>query len=301
MLQQDLTVQRLANKYNVAGYKASGVFMRKEKINGFDCFYRYVEKDKSFPTVVFLNGIMSPKGSWLQQVALLEKKNYNYLLFEYRGQWNSEVTPEKHYSMALHAEDLKQLLDKEGITRVHMVGTSYGGFVAIKFAVTYSDIVDSIQIYTSAAVVDERSRKVLEEWRDKALSKQAEVLYNSMVQVIFSESYIKNNEADLNQRVELLKNICNDPFFEGQAKLNETGLNDLTGNGLLDELSQIRCPVLVIAASEDKLYPPECSEIIAENIPNSQYLIVPDCGHALLVEKPEVVNIIMIGFLESLL
>lgn len=269
------------------------------KINGFECFYRLIKGREDRPTVVFLNGIMSPKGSWIKQVEVLQKKGFSILLFEYRGQWNSEVT-EGPYSIKLHAEDLKELLIELSIDKVNLVGTSYGGFVGMKYAILYPDDVESIQIYASSSFMSIDAKTIVQRWKECAETKKAELLYDSMVPAIFSEQYMKNNLEMLQTRAAMLKDVCCEPFFNGQVKLNEASINDMFGAGMTAEIRNIKCPTLVVSAENDKLYPPECSEVIAHNIPQSQYVSVPKCGHAMLIEKPDVVNTLMVGFLECL-
>ncbi|MFW6054523.1 MAG: alpha/beta fold hydrolase, partial [Thermodesulfobacteriota bacterium] len=55
-------------------------------------------------------------------------------------------------------------------------------------------------------------------------------------------------------------------------------------------LSKIGVPTLVITGSEDILVPPENSRIMADKIPVSTLKELPETGHALHLEQPEVFN-----------
>jgi pimeloyl-ACP methyl ester carboxylesterase len=65
-------------------------------------------------------------------------------------------------------------------------------------------------------------------------------------------------------------------------------------------LPEIKIPVLVISAEEDKLTPPPYAEFLAKNLPNSRRVHILDSGHLAPVEKPEAVNPAIIAFLDSL-
>jgi pimeloyl-ACP methyl ester carboxylesterase len=55
-------------------------------------------------------------------------------------------------------------------------------------------------------------------------------------------------------------------------------------------LPQARCPVLVMCGDSDQLTPLECSREIAALIPGAELVVVPECGHMLTMEQPQVVN-----------
>jgi pimeloyl-ACP methyl ester carboxylesterase len=65
-------------------------------------------------------------------------------------------------------------------------------------------------------------------------------------------------------------------------------------------LPALRCPVLVMCGDSDQLTPPECSHEIATLVPHAQLQMVPDCGHMLTMERPEVVNPALLRWLGTL-
>jgi 3-oxoadipate enol-lactonase len=65
---------------------------------------------------------------------------------------------------------------------------------------------------------------------------------------------------------------------------------------LTDQLSAIKAPTLVIAGEEDLIKGREYAEIIAAQIEGSEFVMVPGSGHALCLEKPAVLNTLLLGF-----
>ena len=55
-------------------------------------------------------------------------------------------------------------------------------------------------------------------------------------------------------------------------------------------LSSIRCPTMVLVGADDVATPPELNKEIADGIPGSKLVVVPDCGHLTTLEQPEAVN-----------
>ncbi|MET3497408.1 alpha/beta fold hydrolase [Variovorax boronicumulans] len=55
-------------------------------------------------------------------------------------------------------------------------------------------------------------------------------------------------------------------------------------------LPALRAPVLLMCGDDDKLAPPEFTREMAALMPHAEVVWVPQCGHMLTMEKPEVVN-----------
>jgi len=53
----------------------------------------------------------------------------------------------------------------------------------------------------------------------------------------------------------------------------------------------------VIVGEEDILKPRKYSEIIVREIPHAEFAVVPNAGHAVLWEKPDLFNSLILGFL----
>ena len=66
---------------------------------------------------------------------------------------------------------------------------------------------------------------------------------------------------------------------------------------MTDQLHRIQCPALVLCGEEDILKPRKFSKIIASHIPNSEYLVIPDCGHVSIYEKPKELESAILGFI----
>ena len=68
---------------------------------------------------------------------------------------------------------------------------------------------------------------------------------------------------------------------------------------LRDHLKDIRIPTLVIWGHDDKITPVAGGDYVHRTIAGSQYVVVPECGHAPGMEKPSVYLDAVIPFLEQ--
>ena len=59
----------------------------------------------------------------------------------------------------------------------------------------------------------------------------------------------------------------------------------------------MQCPALILCGQDDILKPPKFSKIIADHIPNSEYMTIPNCGHVAIFEKPKELETAVSGFI----
>jgi len=65
-------------------------------------------------------------------------------------------------------------------------------------------------------------------------------------------------------------------------------------------LPAVACPTLVVCGDADQLTPPEYSREIAELIPGATLVMLPQCGHMLTMERPDLVNAALVQWLQQL-
>lgn len=70
----------------------------------------------------------------------------------------------------------------------------------------------------------------------------------------------------------------------------------LSGWSSFDRLGSIGCPTLVICGADDGMVPPENSRQIAAEIPRARLELIPNCGHLPMLEQPERVAELILGF-----
>jgi len=92
----------------------------------------------------------------------------------------------------------------------------------------------------------------------------------------------------------IMTDLANNPrrdFFEVAKSLWDWGVEE--------RLSTINVPTLIMVGEEDNRTPPQFSHILHAKIPNSKLVIVENCGHYLLLERPDIVNAEILGFLKD--
>jgi 3-oxoadipate enol-lactonase len=241
--------------------------------------------------VVFLNGVMMTAQSWILQTSFFRHR-FQCVLHDMRGQLLSGK-PDEPWSLETHVEDLRILLDHLEIDRCHLVGTSYGGEVGLIFAFTYPERAKSLTVISSVSHVGPKLDRAVQSWADAALA-TPEQLYRVALPLNFSSRFIAQNSEVLQQGEDRLR-ACPPDFFPAFARLVEA----FRGVDITDDLPRITCPTLVLVGEKDALKPVSYSRLIAETIPGAEFLIVPNAGHAVVIEKPSEINSVLLGFLEK--
>ena len=96
-----------------------------------------VEERGSGPAFIFIPGLVGLHNAWDFQIAEFSKR-YRCITFDHRGAGDSDKPPTGYTTDAL-ARDVIGLMDKLGIDKAHVAGTSTGGCVLQNLAIDYPD------------------------------------------------------------------------------------------------------------------------------------------------------------------
>lgn len=100
-------------------------------------------------TVVLLHAAMGSAKRWFKWVPPLMRR-YRVVRLDQRGHGASQVPrPDDPFSLDLLVSDVVELLDRLGIERAHVVGSSAGGYVAQKLALHHPERVETLALYAS--------------------------------------------------------------------------------------------------------------------------------------------------------
>ncbi len=162
----------------------------------------------------------------------------------------------------------------------------------MKFAMLYPEMTKSISIIDSVSELDEILKGFIDSWIVLADLNDGEKFFHGMAPSIYGNTFYTSNKELLNQRAKIFASV-DKSYFDGQKILYETFKNDVY---MTDKLSDIKCPSLVICGEEDLLKRVKFSKIIAGGITNSEFILIPDCGHVGIFEKYNELNSMIYGF-----
>ena len=188
------------------------------------------------------------------------------------------------------AADIIALLDALGITgKVALAGVAVGGAIALHFAARYPE-------RTSAVVVGSPATGIAPDRRAAALERVAQIEAAGMTLAV--ETSMLNGYAP-----ELRGDLRRFERFQARWLGNDPGSyaaiwRMLAGADMQDELTRLRCPVLVIGGSLDRVRPPPLAEAVAKAIPGARYIEVRT-GHYMAVQTPDLISDCIDDFLKT--
>jgi pimeloyl-ACP methyl ester carboxylesterase len=233
------------------------------------------------PVLTFLNGLTQNVDLWRSYAGYFVPRGYRVLAYDMLGQGRSSK-PVIDIPLAAHADLLARLLDELGIATTHLAGISFGGVIALDFAIRHGDRLESLAAMSTFAELTPQ----LEFFGAVMLQGLMEVGFPYMQSMLYpmnmSSAWIDANR----ERIPAMKRagyIGNDGYAMQNLMESFVGFRPLT-----PQLHQIRVPTLVMNGEFDFFTPRECHELLRRSIRNSRLLIVQRAYHAFTLEMPAV-------------
>lgn len=255
------------------------------------------------PPVVCCNGVGVSTFFWKYLVADL-RDTHSVLVWDYRGHGRSSRIRDPKatdLSVARHADDCALVMDAAGITApAVVVGHSMGCQVALELRRRHPARVSGVVLALGTA------GKALDTFFDWGGSKalltgmhrlafalgapmnlllrpllESPIAWTVATKAQLVDPYYTRRE-DLLRYLGHLSTLDQRVFWSSVLALQE---HDAWGS-----LPTLGCPLLVIAAENDKFTPMWCSEKIAALTPGAELMVLADASHAALVEQPESLN-----------
>lgn len=238
--------------------------------------------------VCLLNGLAMHTGAWYGFLPRL-RPDYDVLLWDYPGQGRSS-TADIPYHLDQIASYLVRIIDAIGAERIHLVGISYGGFVALEFARQFSSRLHTLVL--SGIILSHET--LFQMYQDISLrfyrgGPEAFDLYTRyMYEKIFGEAFVTAVGAD---RLETMRASFHQRYHERTSALIRLTEAQIPFFAALDErlpeYRAITAPALVIAGDEDRVMSPKAQKKIATILPNSRFELIEDSGHVVYLEQPD--------------
>ena len=257
----------------------------------------YVTRGDAGSPVILIHGLMDSALNWSKNIDALAESHRVWAIDLIGFGFSSRVA-EPMYSLKYYARTLCELMDARGIERASIVGHSLGGAVALEFAHDYPARVDQLVLIAPATyllgIPTALNLAARMPYVPRALvgmavtSKHARL--SAWRNALGNPDRLDPQEARKYARPLRVKGTA-DALVAMAASPRES---DLPAG-----LRQIDARTLILWGDKDLAVPVEHGEHHERNLPNAEFVILEGAGHVPQIEYPDVVNRLMLEFLNA--
>jgi 3-oxoadipate enol-lactonase len=263
---------------------ADGASIGEEEMPGLPAVYMAGLKG---PPIVFLHGVGGDHAAWRPQL-LHFAGSHRCFAWDMPGYGAS---PPREMSFPALAAALLDLIDGLGLPKIHLVGQSLGGMVAQEFAASHADRLLSLVLVATSPAFGGSDKA----WQQKFVDDRIGVLERGATMSQLARTNIQRivgpgaDPLGVEIAVGCTANIPVESYKQA--------IRMIVGFDRRDALPNIKVPTLALAGAVDTVAPAPMMEKMAARIPGARFQAVEGCGHLINLERPDVFNAALGGFL----
>lgn len=258
------------------------------EVNGLNVHYKMFGQGE--PVFILLHGFGASLFSWHEVTAPLAE--YGTVIAYDRPAFGLTERPmewegESPYSPQSQVELVIGLMDALGIEKAILVGNSAGGTISMQVALQYPDRVQALILVDPAVYAGGGAPAWTRPILNTPQMNRVGPLISRQLQARGPE-FIELAWHDPSKITPEIMEGYQKPL---QAENWDKALWFLTvssrESGLAERVGELTLPTLVITGDDDRIVPTEQSLKLADELPNAQLVVVPQCGHVPHEEQPD--------------
>lgn len=246
--------------------------------------------DRHLPLLVFIHGAGTDRTMWVLQTRYFATHGWSVVAVDLPGHGGSEgpAVDTVEELVAWTAD----LVAETGWSHATIVGQSLGSAVALQLAADHPDLVTGLVLVAIAAALPVNA----------SLLEAAEIDPPRAWDMVMLWSLARSSQLGGHPTPGLwMRESIRQIMATAPRDALHTSLRAADGyRGGLDAAIRVTCPTLLLLGEEDRMVPCDTAEPLAHAIAHSKKMIIPDAGHQLVTEQPDVVLNEMAEFLKPL-
>ena len=183
------------------------------------------------------------------------------------------------YSIEDMADDQITAMDELGIGKACVLGVSQGGMIAQSMAIRYPDRVDKLILGVTAPYATAVAAAAIKGWLEMADRGDHTALMADTAEKMYSEEYLKKNRKFFPLLARFTKPKSYERFLRNAFAI--------LGFDARNKLSEISCPTLIIAGSDDNTVGRDAARELNEGIAGSRLYVYEGLGHGAYEEAKD--------------
>lgn len=246
--------------------------------------------------LLLIAGLGYDRWMWHKMIPCLAE-HFQVIVYDNRGVGGTDK-PAGPYTAQLLADDAAALLHTLNITKAHLMGHSMGGYIAQALVLNHPQLVNKLILSATNfggphhVPVTQEALLVLMDTKSDPLTR----LRNGIV-ISTASGFAENHPEIIAEWVNYRAAHPLDPLaYQAQLAI---GLGLMSAEASFEgKLAQVRVPTLILFGAEDKVVPPGNAALLAQQIPDSHIVLLPQAGHFYPFEAPVAAADAVTAFLE---
>jgi pimeloyl-ACP methyl ester carboxylesterase len=232
-------------------------------------------------TILLVHGFGSNKDNW-NRLAKYLTPSFRVVAVDLPGFGESTKRQDASYTVAAQVDRLNSIAKALSLESFHVAGNSMGGNIAGRYTIRFPDKVLTLGLFNTAGVLrcpekSEMGRR-LERGENPLLIETPED-FDAMLKFAFVKPPWFPG---------IVKKMMADEWAQSRA-FNEKVFREIIeeASSLEPDLPKIWTRTLILWGDSDRLLHVSCAEVLEKGLPSSTKVIMKDCGHVPMMERPE--------------
>ncbi len=258
----------------------------------------YEEVGRGAP-IVFVHEFADDVRGWSAQVKFFARR-YRTIAFNARGYPPSDVPEDaEQYSQVRAADDIKAVLDHLGLAKGHVIGLSMGGYAALHFGLLCPERALSLTVGGAGYGSGSADRAGFHRDTDHVIAQ-----FEESGMALVAEFYTRGpTRVQFMAKDPVGWQEFHDRFAGGSARGHANTMRGVQRRRpsifeLESRLERLTVPTLIMTGDEDE----PCLEpalFMKRKIPTAGLVVIPNSGHAINLEEPDLFNRAVLDFLTA--
>lgn len=261
--------------------------------------YLEANADEGKPTVVLLHGFAAEKDNWVRMVRSMD--DYHIVAPDLPGHGESSFDSNDYYGFDQQSLRVAEFIDAMNLKSFHIVGNSMGGAIAALYAYRHPTKVKSLTLMDAVGFYgDEPSdvEKILESNQPNPLIVRSREGFDTLIEYATHQPpFMPWPAGNVLARRAMEREHANDHIFdhifrEAQAAKYAGGFKHI--------FEKINVPSYVLWGDQDRVLHVSSVEQFFLHMPNVRVDVIPQIGHAPMLEIPSQTSAMLQEFWQSL-
>ena len=237
--------------------------------------------------LVFVHGFMGGGAQWAEQCAFFQD-HFRVITPDLPG-FSGKCQMAAPENIEEYAHSILKELSDSGIQSFHLVGHSMGGMVVQEMVRLSPERIKRLILYGTGSVGVLPGRFEPISVSKKRVAEEGPLATGRRIAATW---FMKGDEAKGYP-------LCADLAAKASLQAMQAGLSAMEKWSGTEGLHRIKSPTLVLWGDSDRTYPWSQPEQLWTNISCANLAVIPECAHAVHLEKPDLFNAILLDFLEN--